>query len=341
MDRQMKALVWYGKEDLRLQEVPLPSIGAQDVLIKVTYAGICATDQEIFRGEYPYQPPYTLGHEITGVIAELGSDVRGLEAGARVVVDPAIPCEACRPCRRGEWEFCQHYRELGITEHGGWAEYVKVPARCVYTIPAAMNDRAAAVFEPLVCPLKAAESAHIEAGDQVLVLGDGPAAMYFIQIARMMGAVGIAVSYRQHARAEQLRACGATELVASEQLGHLRDTDSYQAHSGYDLVIDAVGSSETVCSAIEMARVGGRVVLYGLKEAVTAAFPHRDIILKNLTLYGRTNGPALWPKALELIGAGFLQIHTIADHIVAPHEVPGLLRQQQWPWVKAIIKWAP
>lgn len=341
MSQQMKALVWHGRMDLRMEDVPVPSIGVREVLVKVHYSGICATDQEIFNGEYPYEPPYILGHEMTGTIADAGSEVTHLPIGTRVVVDPAIPCEVCRFCRQGEWEFCRHYRELGITEDGGWAEYVKVPARCVYPIPDSISDMAAAVFEPLVCPLKAAESAGIRTGDHVLVLGDGPAAMYFVQIARMMGAAAIAVSYRQQARVDSLWAYGAVQFVESGHIGQLRETSSYLAHDGFDLVIDAVGSSETVRQAVDLVRVGGRIILYGFKEAESSAFPHREIILKNLTLYGRTNGPALWHKALELVGAGSLTIDSIADHVIAPQEAAELLSRKPWTWVKAVIKWVP
>ncbi|WP_010267956.1 zinc-dependent alcohol dehydrogenase [Paenibacillus senegalensis] len=339
MSQQMKALVWHGKSDLRLESVPVPSIGAREVLVKVRYSGICATDQEIFNGEYPYKPPYTLGHEITGTIAKTGSEADHLPIGTRVVVDPAIPCEVCRFCRQGKWEFCRNYRELGITEDGGWAEYAKAPARCVYAIPDSMSDMAAAVFEPLVCPLNASEAAGIHTGDHVLVLGDGPAAMYFVQIARMMGAAAIAVSYRQQARTDALRLYGANELVESDNIDRLRTTSCYMDHDGFDLVIDAVGSSETVLQAVNMARVGGRIILYGLKEAESRAFPHREMVLKNLTLYGRTNGPSLWLKALELVGSGALTIDTIADHVISAGEAARLLSLSSWPWVKAVIDW--
>ncbi|PYI51291.1 zinc-dependent alcohol dehydrogenase [Paenibacillus flagellatus] len=340
MAQTMQALVWHGTGDLRIEEVPVPRIGAKDVLVKVRYAGICATDQEIFNGHYPYPAPYIPGHEITGTIEEIGEDVESLRVGDRVVIDPAIPCETCGFCRSGRSEFCLHYRELGINANGGWAQYVQAPARCVYPIPDSVGDKAAAVIEPLVCPLGAVHAAGVEAGDHVLVLGDGPAAMYFVQIARMMGAASVSVSYKLDSRTDKLRTYGATRLVESKRIHELTDTKTYRAHGGFDLVIDAVGYSETVKQAVELVRVGGRIVLYGLKEAETKSFPHKEIVLKNLTLYGRTNAPTLWGKAIESIENGFLQIDSIPDLVVGPHEVADILAKPHWPWVKCIVKWS-
>ncbi|WP_409345997.1 zinc-binding dehydrogenase [Paenibacillus sp. MBLB4367] len=340
MKKTMQALVWHGVGDLRSEEVPVPRIGAKEVLVKVRYAGICATDQEIFNGQYPYPAPYIPGHEITGTIEEIGEGVNQLKVGDRVVIDPAIPCETCNSCRNGRSEFCQHYRELGINENGGWAQFVKAPVRCVYPIPDTLSDKSAAVIEPLVCPFGAVHAAGVETGDHVLVIGDGPAAMYFVQIARMMGAASVSVSYKLDSRIPELRKCGATQFAESKRIHELAETKAYQAHGGFDLVIDAVGYSETIRQAIEMVRIGGRIILYGLKEAESAAFPHKEVILKNLTLYGRTNAPTLWGKVIECIENGFLHIDFIPDQVVSPHEVAELLAKPQWPWVKCIVKWS-
>lgn len=339
MPKTMQALVWHGNGDLRMEDVPVPQIGAKEVLVKVQYAGICATDQEIFNGQYPFPARYILGHEISGTIDKVGAGVEHLQEGDRVVIDPAIPCETCSACRSGRSEFCRHYRELGINEDGGWAQYVKVPARCAYPIPDALSDRSAAVIEPLVCPFGAVHAASVENGDHVLVIGDGPAAMYFVQIARMMGAASVSVSYKLDSRIPALKQCGAAYFAESGSIQELADTKAYCAHGGFDLVIDAVGYSETIQQAIAMVRVGGRIILYGLKEAESKAFPHKEVVLKNLTIYGRTNAPTLWNKVLESIENGFLSIDFIPDRVVYPHEVPELLAKPQWPWVKCVVKW--
>lgn len=339
MPKTMQALVWHGNGDLRMEDVPVPQIGAKEVLVKVQYAGICATDQEIFNGQYPFPAKYILGHEISGTIDKVGAGVEHLQEGDRVVINPAIPCEACSACRSGRSEFCRHYRELGINEDGGWAQFVKVPARCAYLIPDALSDRSAAVIEPLVCPFGAVHAAGVENGDHVLVIGDGPAAMYFVQIARMMGAASVSVSYKLDSRIPALKQCGAAYFAESGHIQELADTKAYRAHGGFDLVIDAVGYSETIQQAIAMVRVGGRIILYGLKEAESKAFPHKEVVLKNLTVYGRTNAPTLWNKVLESIENGFLSIDFIPDRVVYPHEVPELLAKPQWPWVKCVVKW--
>jgi L-iditol 2-dehydrogenase/D-arabinitol dehydrogenase (NADP+) len=337
----MKALVWEGIGQLNIREVPVPEIGPDDVLVKVSHTGICATDVEIIHGKFPYAPPYILGHEIAGIVWKTGSRVKELKAGDRVVVDPAVPCGECYFCRSGQREFCANYKELGINTNGGWAEYVAAPAGCAHRIPDAMSDIAAAVFEPMACPFGAVDQAGIRPGEQVLIIGDGPAALYFTQIARMMGAGGVYAAYKHPERTALLRKFGAGGVFPFRDLeASVAALTDIGLSGGFRLVIDAVGSAETIRASVRYAGNGARIVLYGFKEEATDQFPHRDVILKGLTLYGRTNSPSVWPRAIQCVARNFITLDPLVERIVTPEEAREILLSDRLRGLKTIIRWA-
>ncbi|MCP1306325.1 alcohol dehydrogenase catalytic domain-containing protein [Paenibacillus tyrfis] len=340
MPETMRALVWEGPGVLQLRLVPVPEVKNDEVLVKVSYSGICATDQEIFQGKFPYRPPYILGHELTGTVVKIGNAQAALREGERVVIDPAVPCEACLSCQSGKPEFCFNYRELGINMNGGWADYAVVPARCVHRIPDTMSDLAAAVFEPMTCPFGAVEAAGVKACDKVLVFGDGPAALYFTQIARMRGAAAVTVVYKLPERVEWLKKAGAATIIESVNMKAVEQTDDYIHTQGFDLVIDAVGLSETVQAAVRYAKIGGRIILYGFKDSETRAFPHREIILKNLTIYGRTNAPSVWPRAIEAVSRGYIEMESLVGQVLKPEQVKAFLEEGRSSCaIKTVIDW--
>jgi len=336
----MKALVLVEKNVLEVKHVPIPKISPFEALIKVSFSGICATDKEIISGKMASPLPLILGHEICGTVVEKGELVKELKIGDRVVIDPAIPCGECRFCRTNRPEFCKTYRELGINVNGGWAEYVKAPVRCLHKIPKELSDTAAAVFEPMTCPFGAVEAAKVFPGEQVLIIGDGAAALYFTQIVRMLGAAGTTVIHKRADRKELLRKFGADFFIDSHDLTKLEQTHAVVEQGGFDLVIDAVGYSQTVMTAIQYARIGGRVVFYGFKDAYTEQFPHRDVILKNLTVFGRTNSPSVWPRAIDCVGRGLIDLEPMVEKVVTPEEAPAMLANADWfDGIKAVMKW--
>lgn len=337
----MKALVLTEKNVLEQKQVPIPEIGPAEVLIKVAYAGICATDKEIITGKLPSPLPLIPGHEISGVVVQKGDLVKGLEVGDRVVVDPAVPCGECRFCRANKPEFCQIYREMGINVDGGWAEYVKALSRCTHKIPDVMGMKSAAIFEPMTCPFGAVDAASVNPGEQVLIIGDGAAALYFTQIVRMMGAASNTVVYKREDRVGLLKSLGAEVLIGGDEVSKLDKSHPVQSQGGFDLVIDAVGLSETVQSAVQYARIGGRIVLYGFKDECTDNFPHREIILKNLTIFGRTNSPSVWPRAIECVKSGLITLDPFVEKVLNPEDVPSFLDDfDRFAGIKAVVKWS-
>ncbi|MFD1772781.1 zinc-dependent alcohol dehydrogenase [Paenibacillus rhizophilus] len=341
MAGMMRALIWEGDGILALKEVPIPEIRPTEVLIRVSYTGVCATDVEIINGKFPYSPPYILGHEITGKVIETGGNVKELREGDRVVIDPGVPCGECFFCKSSQPEFCANYCELGINENGGWADYVRVPAKSAHKIPIEMSDVSAAIFEPMACPFGAVDNAGLLPGEHVLIYGDGPAALYFTQIAKMMGAGRICVVYKLPERMELLQRFGADDLIPFDgQDAALKEHPSIRDRGGFQLVIDAVGLSDTVKDAVRYASTGGRIILYGFNDSHTDHFPHREIIFKGISIFGRTNSPAVWSRAIECVARNQIVLNPLVERVISPEVAKEILLAGNLNGLKTIICWA-
>lgn len=267
MNGQMTAAVLYGKEDVKIEKVPIPRVGDGEVLIKVQVALTCGTDLKVYQRGYHARmivPPALFGHELAGVIEEIGSGVRFFRKGQRVVALNSAPCGQCFYCSKHQENLCEDL----LFNNGAYAEYIKIPRRIVETnmlsVPANVTYEEAAMVEPLACVLRGLHETNVEIGDTVVVIGGGPIGLMFIQVAKLTGCNVIAVVKRdsQVAFAKKL---GADEIIQITQVQDL--VDAVRAltpdRRGADVVVEAVGRPEAWESAIEMVRRGGTVNFFG------------------------------------------------------------------------------
>ena len=190
----MKAAVFYGKNDLRVEERDVPEIGRNDVLVRVHACGICGTDVHIFCGDEGAAPTpenTVLGHEFAGEVVKVGTDVKSAALGDKVCVDPNKLCGSCEFCRRGIGHFCTDITGIGTTVDGGFAEYCAVPASQVYKVADSLSFEQAAMTEPVSCCLHGIELCNIKCGDTVMVIGCGMIGLIMLQLARLSGAANI------------------------------------------------------------------------------------------------------------------------------------------------------
>lgn len=267
MNGQMTAAVLYGKEDVKIEQVPIPRVSDGEVLIKVQVALTCGTDLKVYQRGYHARmivPPALFGHELAGVIEEVGPGVRGFRTGQRVVALNSAPCGQCFYCSRHQENLCEDL----LFNNGAYAEYIKIPRRIVETnmlsVPASVTYEEAAMVEPLACVLRGLHETNVEIGDTVAVIGAGPVGLMFVQVAKLAGCNVIAVVKRdsQVAFAKKL---GADEIV---QITNVQDpVDAVRAltpdRRGADVVVEAVGRPEAWEQAIEMVRRGGTVNFFG------------------------------------------------------------------------------
>jgi L-iditol 2-dehydrogenase len=264
----MTAAVLYGREDMKIERVDIPSVAEDEVLVRVEVALTCGTDLKVWKqGSHPrmIEPPALFGHELAGVIEERGSAVnRGVSQGMRVVPSNSAPCNVCLYCRKGRPNLCEDL----LFNNGAYAEYIRIPGRIVrqnmLEIPDHVSFLDAAMVEPLACVLRGVHEIEIQPGETVVVVGCGPIGLKFIRIlsGRQVRVIALGKRNSQVDAAERLGAVAAFDVAKIENPVSLvrQLTDG---GLGADAVIEAVGSPTTWQWALEMVRKGGIVNLFG------------------------------------------------------------------------------
>jgi len=218
MDGTMKVAVYYNNHDVRLEERPIPQIGPGELLVRVESCGLCGGDT--MEWYLVHKAPIILGHEPTGVVAEVGAGVKKFQVGDRVYVHHHVGCMACHYCQRGDFTLCEHFTQVH-TEPGAFAEYIRVPAELVnldvHRLPDNVSFEEGILIEPLACVLKGIKAAGIQTGDTVAIVGAGLMGLGFVQFAQMWGAAKIVVFDFSDWRLAKARKLGATHTVNSRQ----------------------------------------------------------------------------------------------------------------------------
>ncbi len=266
MKGQMTAAVLYGKEDIKIEKVPIPTLERGEVLIKVNVALTCGTDLKVFQRGYHARmivPPALFGHELSGVIAEVGPGVRDFRRGMKVVALNSAPCGSCFYCLKHQENLCEDL----LFNNGAYAEYIKIPRRIVETNMLALPDdvsfESAAMTEPLACALRGLQETGANIGDTVTVIGAGSLGLMLVRVAKLNGCKVISVVKRaqQVAAARQF---GADDVI---QIDKVKDpveaVISITEGRGSDIVIEAVGRPQTWQWSVDMVRRGGVVNFFG------------------------------------------------------------------------------
>lgn len=329
----MKAARWHGREDVRLDNVPAPVPAAGELLLKVTWCGICGTDMEeylhgpgvISTSPHPLtgcQAPLTLGHEITSQIVALGEGVQNLSVGQRVVAETTIFCGHCYFCRRREFAFCQGWGTIGLNADGGLAELVRVPAFSSTVVPDNVADDAAALAEPLSVAVRAIRRGRVGLGDTVCVLGAGSVGLLVVQVARAAGArrvIAVDVEPSRLTLAAQLGADTVLDAHHPDLPAAVRDATF---GIGPDVVVECAGSANTAPLAVELARKGGRVVLVGVCGQATN-FSVREIVLGEKEIYGSVANDYEQDLALavDLLARNVVQVTPLITRRIGLDEV--------------------
>lgn len=263
----MRAAVLYGREDVRIEKVDVPRLEAGDVLLRTRVALTCGTDAKVYRRGYHAKmivPPAVFGHEIAGVVEEVGPGVEGLVPGTSVVAANSAPCGECYYCRHDMSSLCDDL----LFWNGAYAEFARIPARVVRKNVLPLEDgvsfRDAAMVEPLACVIRGVEESWIGRGQHVAVIGTGPIGLMFVALARMRGAHVVAAGRRRE-RLDKALEMGAEWAVAAREGMDLAELLRQRSPDGRgaDVVIEAVGLPETSEAAVRAVRKGGVVQLFG------------------------------------------------------------------------------
>ncbi len=308
----MKAVVNYenGPGKVEVRDVPVPELGPKDVLIQVKGAGVCGSDLHMYHNiqGFPVNRPITLGHEFSGVVADIGSEVKLFKKGDRVVSEtPAYVCETCIYCRTGQYNLCPTRRGFGVLENGAMAEYVKTREAIVHKIPDNVSFEKAALTEPTCVAYNAvAHHSRIRPGDYVVVFGPGPIGLLCVQIAKSFspGRIAIVGTKRDEQRLEVARQFGADEVIVSGEQDVVQQILSYGDGFGPDLILDAVGISVTLQQSIEAVRPAGQITKIGWGPA-PVGFSLDPLIQKAARLQGSfSHNYPMWEKVLLMMSKG-------------------------------------
>ncbi len=267
----MLAAVYHGPQDLRVEQVPVPEVGAGELLLRVRSASLCGTDLRIYHGNHRKYPAGTVripGHEVVGEIAALGTGVGGYAVGQRVFVAPNMGCGHCRQCVGGHNNRCANYDAIGVTIDGAFAEFLRIPAAAVQQgnvmpVSTGVDPAVAALIEPFACVMRGQSALGIRPGDVVLVIGAGPIGIMHAKLARLSGAARVVVSESSPERAAQAGRLGADRVVNPEQESLAKTLASETDGEGADVVIVAAPSHAAQESALQLSAIGGRINFFG------------------------------------------------------------------------------
>lgn len=314
----MLAVVYHGPNDLRVEQVPEPQVGAGEVLVQVLSASICGTDLRIWHGHHRMYPAGTVripGHEVVGTIAAVGSEVADHTVGQRVFVAPNTGCGQCLQCIRGNNNLCANYEAIGVTTDGGFAESVRVSAKSVQQgnvipIDEAVDPAVAALLEPFACVLRGQNAVQIQPGETVLVMGAGPIGMMHTKLAAARGAGRVIVSEPIPERRAQAAKLGA-DVVVDPVAENLLEMLTAEAGGGADVVIVAAPAHSAQESALQMAAIGGRINFFGglPKDRPIVSLDSNAIHYKELVITGTTacSTADCW-QAARMVEAGVVDL---------------------------------
>lgn len=268
MKGTMKAARFYkAGEPLKIEEVPIPQIGSNDVLLKVRANGICGSDIHILEGVTPTGSiPQILGHEFAGEIAEVGSEVKNWQIGDRVCVDSIVSCDSCYNCLRGRESICVTRKLLGIHLDGGMAEYARVPARNLIRLPENVPfDQGAIVTDAVATPFHALfKRGHLQLGDTVAVFGIGGLGIHAVQLAKIGGAAQLIAVDVFEENLERAVKVGADYVVKADEADPVKAIKDLTGGRGVDIALECIGKKSTIEQSLRSICVGGKAVIVGL-----------------------------------------------------------------------------
>jgi 2-desacetyl-2-hydroxyethyl bacteriochlorophyllide A dehydrogenase len=314
MQEKMRAARFYKVgEPLKADTIPIPKLGPGDVLINMKACGICGSDIHIvYEGVTPTAySPVTLGHEPSGVIAALGTEVEDWKVGERVIINPFVTCGRCVNCVSGNSQICLSRRVIGIHMEGGLAEFLKVPSKNLVHLPESIPfDQGGIAVDAVATPFHAITNrGALKVGEMVAVFGCGGLGIHGVQIAKVCGASLVIAVDTIDSALERAKKVGADEVINPKREKPVQKIKGMTGGIGVDLALEFIGTKETIEQAIGCIRVGGRVVVVGLGPEIISLPPPAAFVRTELSLlgsYGSMTGEV--QSVIDLVASGKLTL---------------------------------
>jgi 2-desacetyl-2-hydroxyethyl bacteriochlorophyllide A dehydrogenase len=340
MVQSMRAWTWTGPGQLELRDQAIPEPASQQVLVAIQAAGICSTDLHVIGGGVQFvSPPHVLGHEGVGRVVRVGAQVTRVQVGDRCAIDTVIGCGTCRYCRAGRKHLCDAVQEIGQTIPGLWAEYCVVPEGNLWPLPQHVSDAAGTQAETLHCVMGGIERLQPQAGETALILGCGSTGILFARMLKLRGVGKVAITGSRPNRLAAARALGADQTINVRESG----AEGYLSGRRFDIVVDALGTPESVWEAGHLAASGGRVLLFGIPGNDRAAIDVKDAIWREITFLASGNAPHVWPPMMALLDSRQVDLEPLVTDVVPFEELPravDLACTQRDRTIKVVVRMA-
>jgi len=312
---------------LEVVEMPQPSIGPDDVLVRVRACGICGSDVHGLDGRTGRRiPPLVMGHEAAGEVVESGTGVSDLRPGDRVTFDSTVYCGRCFFCARGEVNLCDNREVLGVSpgpyrRHGAFAEYVSVPRRIIYRLPENLTYEQAALIEAVSVGVHAVNLTPVVLGDVAVVIGSGMIGLATLQAVRHAGAARVIVVDPDEGRLAMARSMGATDTVNPKTTDAVEAIRAMTDGRGAAVALECVGATEPIQTAIACVRKGGTVTLVG-NVAPEITLPLQSVVSRQIRVQGSCASNGEYPASIELMSSGAIQVGPLISAVAPLEEGP-------------------
>lgn len=331
MTEKMKAARIFGKQDMRVVDIPIPEVGPEQALIKVKAVGVCGSDVELYEGDHPYLEwgcttlPITPGHEWAGVIEEVGEDVTDFGPGDRVVGDVSLGCGDCSYCMSGRYNLCPNRRVVGSyrNKEGGFAEYIVMPARNLYNVPESISMPEAALVESAATCVYGVMRTDIEMGDTVLVIGDGPIGQLAVQCADAAGAKEVILSGSYDEKLAIVEKLCNAETINRHNQEVIEAVMEYTAGQGADVVIEACGNETGLQQAIEAVKPGGELCLLSIYPQSELTVDVNTTIVKDLDIHNCLASPNAFQPTIDMMESGKIQTQDLITQTLSLKDAEG------------------
>lgn len=323
----MKALMLSQYRHLEITDVTVPQLAPDEVLVRVKACGICGSDVHGYDGSSGRRiPPIVMGHEASGTVAALGTQVSAFREGDPVTFDSTIYCGACRYCQIGKFNLCERRQVLGVStpdfrRAGAFAEYVVVPSRIVHPLPAGIDFSEAAMIEPLAVAVHAVSLSNIAGGETVLVVGAGMIGLLILQVLRAANCSRIYIADIDASRLRLAEQLGATATINASETDTAAEARLLTGGAGVDLSWEAVGIAATIDAAIESVRKGGAVTVVG-NISPRVEIPLQTLVTRQIRLQGSASSAGEYPRCIDLLTRGVVQVKPLITAVAPLSEGP-------------------
>lgn len=314
----MKAAVFHGPEiGLKIEDVPIPKVGSDDILVKVAACGVCHTDLHYIEHGVPTfkSPPVILGHEASGVIEATGDGVTNFTPGQRVLIPAVLTCGKCTFCRMGRENICSSMTMLGNHFDGAYAEYVAVPAKDVLHLPESISlEKAAIIADAISTPYHAVKNrAQVRPGDSVVIFGCGGVGINAVQLAAASGGYVIAVDINDR-KLEWATEYGASKTINAKKVDRVSKEIKKLTGGGADIAMEVIGNPQTIEEAFECVRIGGRLCVVGYTHEKISVVAGK-IMFKEIEVVGSLGcRPLDYKPLIQMVEAGVIDIERQVTH---------------------------